>query len=382
MGIVSRIAPALLTATILAATPAVGSDLLDKHMAPFDRTDAPGCAVALTHKGTIVEAKAYGLANLDHDIPLQTNSVFRIASVSKQFTAMSARLLIEDGTLAFDDDIRKHIPELPAYAHTVTVRHLMEHSSGLPYYDDIGFPYEVLPDYVKAVEGKETAYYTPVFMSDSLFMERVLKVSKLHFKPGTDTAYNNVGFFLLGKIVERVSGKHLRDFAQERIFTPLGMTKTFFNTQTYAPVKGRASPYFRMKNGRFIEWQTDLNWIGDGGIFTTVEDLAKWDGNFYSNQLGGGAALIKSMVTSNMSRPDLEVGGKGAALGLFVEDTDFGKVVEHGGEWVGFRTHSERHLPSGYGIYMLCNTHEASGKLPAIPRAILGDAIASAAAAK
>ncbi|MFN3212509.1 MAG: serine hydrolase domain-containing protein [Henriciella sp.] len=359
----------------------VAQSFLDERMTVFDRVDAPGCTATLSRNGVTLASGAYGLANLDHDIPLSTDSVFRVASVSKQFTAFAILLLADDGALDLEDDIREWLPELPDYGHVVNILHLLEHSSGLPYYGDIGFPYEDVPDYIRASEGDDTSYGNPIFLSDSEFFERVLKVETLHYPPGEKSSYNNVGYYLLGKIVERASGQHLRDFAKERIFQPLGMDDTFFNTHTHVTVKRRASPYFRLKDGRYIEWQTDLNWIGDGGLFTTVDDLAKWEANFQDNQLGGGADLIELMVRPNSNLEyddDFDTdGGGGAAKGLFIVPTDFGLVAEHGGAWVGFRTHTERHLESGYSIFMLCNTFEAAEKLPDLPRGILKAAIQS-----
>ena len=190
------------------------------------------------------------------------------------------------------------------------------------------------------LEGEHTAYYQYPFMSASELFENTLKAGGLKYRPGEKWAYNNIAYFLAGVAVERVSGKHLRDFAEERIFEPLGLKDTFFQTQNYVPVKGRADGYFRMKDGRFIEWPTDLNWIGDGGIFTTVEDLAKWDRNFYDNRLGGGQALIDEYIRPNtdIEYPEWEKhpGEAGAAMGTYTSITDFGPVVQHGGSWVGF----------------------------------------------
>ena len=125
--------------------------VLDRHMAFFDRKNAPGCSIVLTNQGDILAAEAYGMANLDYDIPLSTDTTFRIASVSKQFTAMAVMLLEHDGKLSLDEDIHTYIPELPDYGHKVTLRHMLEHSSGLPTYDDAGYHVGSVPDYIREV---------------------------------------------------------------------------------------------------------------------------------------------------------------------------------------------------------------------------------------
>ncbi|UCH98781.1 MAG: serine hydrolase, partial [Candidatus Aminicenantes bacterium] len=189
------------------------TDQVDKLFAQWDKKDSPGCALAIIKDGKIIYKRGYGMADLERDVPITSKSVFDIASTSKQFVAMSIVLLAEEGKLSLDDDIRQHIPGMPDYGNKITIRHLVHHTSGIRDYCDLmylaGMPFE--NDYPEAQ-----------------IIELIARQKELNFKPGDKHLYSNTGYFLLGEIVKRVSGKSLNEFTKEKIFKPLGMKITHF----------------------------------------------------------------------------------------------------------------------------------------------------------
>ncbi|NOR21158.1 MAG: serine hydrolase, partial [Candidatus Aminicenantes bacterium] len=190
------------------------TDNVDKLFSKWDSTVSPGAALAIIKDGKIIYKRGYGMANLEHNIPITTTSVFRIGSTSKQFTASCIAILSLQGKISLDDDIRKHIKELPEYEKPITIRHLLHHTSGIRDYLTLS-SIAGLPD---------DQFYTP---EDSL--ELLSRQKGLNFLPGEEHLYSNSGYFLLGVIVERASGKSLNDFAQTYIFKPLGMKNTHFH---------------------------------------------------------------------------------------------------------------------------------------------------------
>jgi CubicO group peptidase (beta-lactamase class C family) len=241
---------------------------VDELFAQWDKPDSPGCALAIIQNGKIIYKRSYGMANLEYDIPISPNSVFDIASNSKQFTAMCIVLLARQNLLTLDDELQKHIPEIPQYSHPITLRHLIYHTSGLR-------------DYLNLMNMSgmiiENKYLTEEIIA------LLARQQSLNFQPGADRLYCNSGYLLLGEIVKRVSGKSLRVFAEEQIFAPLGMKNTHFHDNFKEIVKNRADSYRPKKGGGF---QIDMSWddnVGAGFLYTTVEDLSLWDRNFYEN---------------------------------------------------------------------------------------------------
>ncbi|HVF05653.1 MAG TPA: serine hydrolase domain-containing protein, partial [Frankiaceae bacterium] len=208
----------------------------DRIFAHFDRTDSPGCALGVFRDGHVAYARGYGMANLELGVALSPQSVLDIGSTSKQFTAMSVVLLARQGKLSLDDDVRKHIPELPAYEKRVTVRHLLTHTSGLRDYLTLWY-----------LAGIDDADFT----TDDEALEIITRQKVLNFLPGEQYLYSNSGFFLASVLVERVSGKSLARFAEENIFRPLGMRHTRFANDHTAIVPGRATGYARRDSGGF-----------------------------------------------------------------------------------------------------------------------------------
>lgn len=311
------------------------TDKVDKLFAEWDTTVSPGCALAVIKDGRIVYERGYGMAKIEDGLAMTPTKIFDIGSTSKQFTAASIALLIRDGKIAPGDDVRRYIPELPRYEKTVTIDHLLHHTSGLRDYNAL----------------LELSGFRPE--SDSPTVEESLEVisrqKRLNYLPGEEYSYTNTGFFLLGQIVERVSGKSLNDFAQERIFRPLGMTHTIFQDDHTQIVKDRASGYDKTENGYKLDMS---NWdeTGDGNVYTSVEDLFLWDQAFYTNALGKDLMdmLHTVGVLNNGKKLDY-------AFGLVVTEHKGLKVVEHGGAWAGFRAGFARFPEQKFSVICLAN---------------------------
>jgi len=211
------------------------TDAVDKLFSQWDKKDTPGCALAVVKDGKIIYKQGYGLANLELDIPITPQSVFYIGSVSKQFVTMCIALLAKQKKLSLDDDIRKYVPELPDYGAPITVRHLIHHTSGLR-------------DYLTLLEIAGIDYGT--YHEDDV-VELIARQKELNFAPGEEYLYSNSGYFLLAAIVERVSGKSLREFAEQNIFNPLGMKNSHFHDDYRMLIKNRASGYFPAEKGKY-----------------------------------------------------------------------------------------------------------------------------------
>jgi CubicO group peptidase (beta-lactamase class C family) len=320
----------------VAATSDETTDRVDKLFAAWDKTTSPGATLAVIKDGRIVYERGYGMAKIEDSIVNTPDKVFDIGSVSKQFTAACVGFLVREGKVGLDDDIRKYLPEMPAYGKPVTVRHLLHHTSGLRDYNAL----------------LSLAGFRPE--SDSPTVEEALEIvrrqKKLNYAPGEEYSYTNTGFFLLSQIVERVSGMSLNAFARERIFEPLGMSKTLIQDDHTQIIGDRATGYTRGEKGFAISMS---NWdeTGDGNVYTTVRDLAKWDQAFYT-----GTALGKDLVEMMQTTGTLSSGKKiDYAWGLVVTEYRGLKVVEHGGAWVGFKASLVRFPEQRFSAIVLAN---------------------------
>ncbi len=320
---------------------------IDALFSPFSQS-GPGCAVGITQDLEPVFQKAYGLANLDFDVPITTDTVFQLASVSKQFTAMAIIILAQESDLSLDDDIRKYVPEMPEYGAPITVRDLMHHTAGLRDIYMLG-----------TLRGEsEKDYYTA-----DQFLDLVSRQKSPVFTPGSDFRYSNTGYLLMGIIVERVSGQTLAEYTQEKIFGPLGMTKTFFEDDMTRVVKNRATGYFKQEDGRYKRGVTLLEMPGDGGVMSTLGDLMKWDRDYYEGK------VWRPEIKAEMLRPGTLSNGEPAyfpvekdgvyAGGLIVGKRGGLPIVRHGGTFVGFRTDMVRYPEQKLGILVLCNLGSA-----------------------
>jgi CubicO group peptidase (beta-lactamase class C family) len=370
----ARRAAALLATLTAAALPAAAQSApssdsaalgaaTDRVFAEYDRPASPGCALAVYRDGRIVYARGYGAANLELDTPITPRTVFDIGSTSKQFTAMSVLLLAQDGKLSLDDEVRKHVPELPDYGRPITIRHLLHHTSGLRDYLEL-----------LALTGARTEDVTGP--DDALAI--IVRQRALNFEPGSEWLYSNTGFFLLSVIVERASGKSLAAFARERIFEPLGMRDTHFHDDHTMVVPRRATGYAPKEGGGVAIEMSDWEQTGDGAVFTTVEDLLRWDENFYSGRIGGRQLLDEMQRTARLN------GGKplSYAAGLWVDHYRGLRTVSHGGSWAGYRAELLRFPDQHLSVACLCNlaTADPSTLAQRVADAHLADRMAAAEA--
>jgi CubicO group peptidase (beta-lactamase class C family) len=356
----------ILPALVLAAAPAAAQQALharvDSVFARFDKPDSPGCAVGIYRDGEIEYAHGYGMANLELGVPITPQTVFDIGSTSKQFTAASIVLLAQQGRLSLDDDVRKHIPELPDFGETITIRHLLHHTSGLR--DYIGLMVMAGHD-IDDVTTAQTA------------LDILARQKALNFKPGDEHLYSNSGYFLASLIVERASGMPMRRFAQENLFAPLGMEHTLFRDDHTELVPHRATAYAPRERGGYRMDVSNWEQLGDGAVFTTVEDLLLWDRNFYDPRVGGA-----SMLTT-MQTPGTLNGGAPLtyALGLGVTDWRGLRMVSHSGAWGGYRAELMRLPTERFSVATLCNlaTTNPSGLARQVAEIYLADKLAAPA---
>lgn len=309
---------------------------VDAIFRDYDKPASPGCAVGVYRDDRVVYKRAYGMANLDHDVPLKPDSVFHVASVSKQFTAAAILLLAQDGKLSIDDDIRKYVPELPDFGHTITIRHLANHTSG------IRDQWTLL--------GLAGWRYSRDLISDDDVLEVLTRQQDLNFTPGERHLYSNSGYTLMAIVVKRVSGKSLREFTTERIFKPLGMANTHFRDNFSEIVKNQAYGYAPERDS-FRLSVTNFDTAGATSLLTTVEDMAKWYANFGTKTVGGEAlisGLLERGVLNNGTKIDYAFGISHAAYrGL--------PTVSHGGSDAGYRSYFARFPEQNFGVSVLCN---------------------------
>jgi CubicO group peptidase (beta-lactamase class C family) len=316
---------------------------VDAVFSEYDNDESPGCALGVIRDGEFIYRRGYGMANLEWGIPISSQSVFRIGSTSKQFTAMAIALLAEDEQISLDDALKKYYPAYPAWADDVTIAQMVHHTSGVR-------------DYLTLAElagkGDDQDYYTTDWVIELLGRQQ-----ETNFRPGTQYLYSNSGYLLLGQIVERVSGMSLKEFSQVNIFGPLGMEHSHFHDDHNHMVPQRASGYAPTEEGYRIS-ETTLDIVGDGSVYTTINDLLLWDRNFYDNRLGaGGPALIEQITT-----PGTLANGEPIeyAFGLVKEDYRGQTLISHGGAFVGFRAELIRFPELKFSAAVLCNRSDAA----------------------
>ncbi len=307
---------------------------IDSVFATWDNTRSPGCALGVSQNGKQVYSRGYGMANLEYDVPVTPGSIFDVASISKQFTALSIALLASDGKLSLDDDVRRYLPELPDYGQKVTIRHLLTHTSGLR--DQFNL--------LSLAGWREDDVITE---DDVLNM--VLRQTSLNFVPGAEHLYSNTGFTLLAVIVKRVSGQSLREFADTRIFGPLGMRDTHFHDDHTMIVRGRTSAYWPRPGGG---WRTLIPVSDDAtSLFTTVGDLLKWEQNFVDARVGGRAVLDEMQMPGRLNDGTTTDYGFGLRLGAYRGV----RTVGHAGSSGGYKADVVRFPDQHLAIATLCN---------------------------
>ena len=315
----------------------------------------PGCAAAVSLKGEVVFEKAFGLADLEHNVPNTPQTIFESGSVAKQFTAAALVLLQQDGKLSIDDPVRKYIPELLDYGSPLTIRHLLNHTSGLR---DWG-----------AVMSLTGAGRGERVINQDLALDVITHQRALDFKPGAEYSYSNSGYNLAAIIVERVSKQKFPAFVAERLFKPLDMKNSSWRDDYQRVVPGRAQAYSRQGNGPWRLEMPFMNVYGNGGMLTTVGDWMKWNAMLDSHTLG--APLVNALETRGVLNDGRRIA---YALGLSVNSDKGFTEVSHGGATAGYQTFLTRYPDKKVSIGVMCNgtSPSASGISESITSEIFG----------
>ena len=315
---------------------------VDGVFAEYAKPGSPGCAVGVIRDGDFVYRKGYGMGSVELDVALSPESVFYMGSVSKQFTAAAVVLAQEQGYLSLDDDVRKYIPEIPDYGHTITLREMLHHTSGFR---------DFLSLFVLA--GRDVADVH----SQAEIIDMIARQKGLNNAPGEAWLYSNTNYYLLGVVIQRATKKSLNEFATENIFKPLGMTHTRFYDDHTLVLPGRVAAYNAGQDGKFlVDWSTQYDIVGAGGLMSAVDDLVLWDRNFYENKLGKGS-LVKELQTKGVLNDGKPIS---YALGLEIASYRGLPIVEHDGALYGYRTNILRFPDQRFTAVCLCNLSNAN----------------------
>lgn len=311
----------------------------------FDHTDSPGCAVGVYQDGALLYGRGYGMASLELGVPLTTRSVLDVGSISKQFTAMAILLLQQEGKLSLEDPLRRHFPEMPAYADKITLRRALSQTSGLR---DLWTMW--------GQTGR-------TFAGDTIDALRVItRSAETNYVPGERYLYTNSGWILAAQLVYRITGQTLAQFAEQRIFAPLGMRDTRYLGDAMAVIPGLATAYAPRNGGyRVARNSYDGAIVGAGGVHTTVEDFGRWLANYDSANVGSRdiIGIMTTATTLNDGTPAKSGGTMAYAVGLSVGTMRGLKVVAHGGSWAGYRGHFLRFPEQRFAVSTFCNLSAA-----------------------
>lgn len=293
---------------------------IDSLFQRWNTKTTPGAVIGIIRNDSLIYAKGYGMANLEYAIPNSPETIFHMASVSKQFTAYAILLLVKQGRLNLDDDIHKYLPWVPDFKEKITVRHLLNHTSG------IRDQWQLL-----AITGTR--------LDDVITQDQIVKIlskqQALNSKPGERYNYSNSGFTMLSEIVKSVSGKTLRQFSDSAIFKPLGMNSTHVHDDYTEIVKNRAYSYQRKNSSQFSNSVLSYSNSGATSLFTNINDLSKWVMNFYT-PVAGDAKLIEKLTERSKLNNGKEIN---YALGIIVNQYKGWKQYTHNGSDAGFRTY-------------------------------------------
>jgi CubicO group peptidase (beta-lactamase class C family) len=318
-------------------------------LAPLDSPNAPGAAVLVIQNGRPIFRKGTGVTDLRtlHKIDEHTN--FRLASFTKQFTAACIMLLVRDGKLHYDDHLTDVLPEFPAYGKAITIRNLLNHTSGLPDYEDI-----LMKQSPDISEEKIPQIH------DAGVLRLLEQQSAGQFPPGSKWQYSNSGYATLAMIVEKLSGKSFGEFLQERIFTPLNMTHTLAYEKGKNEVPNRAYGHAKKDNGWFETDQSSTSAVlGDGGIYSSLEDLEKWDRAIREHTLLTAAEMQPALTPVHPTEPST---GVTYGFGWFLDPYKGHKRMFHDGETVGFRTTIQRFPDDDLTVIVLANRSDVDAE--------------------
>lgn len=306
---------------------------IDNLMRPYEG-NGPGASLLVIRDGHQAIARAYGLADVEARVPATPATNYRLASVTKQFTAASILLLADDGKLTLDDPLRRWLSSLPAAVDRVTIRHLLTHTSGVVDYEDV-----MSPD-------------TSVQLRDADVLRLLESQNTTYFVPGTAYRYSNSGYALLALIVERASGQTFASFLRDRIFMSLGMRNTVAFEQGLSTVQNRAFGYTQNKDGSWIRTDQSMTSavLGDGGVYSSIEDLAKWDSALYDDR------LLSAESRKLAFTPHTPTDKKDVAYGFGWRIT--GDTLWHSGETIGFRNVIVRNPTRRLTVVVLTNRNE------------------------
>ena len=313
---------------------------IESLFSEWDSENSAGVAIGIIQDGKLIYTKAYGMGNLDYNIPLSASSKFYIASTAKQFTAACIALLSMEGKIDLDDEIQKYIPELPEYENKITIRNLIHHTSGLR-------------DYLELMDMRGQSFEDYFTINDGLKL--IAKQNTTNFIPGDEYLYSNSGYIILAEIVNRISGMTIRQYAQKNIFQPLGMTNTFFNDDHSQITKNRVISY-RNQSDTLKRFVQNFDALGDGNLLTTINDIYLWDQNFYHHKVGGKELndLISTQGVLNNGNTI------NYAFGLIQEKYKGLKTVYHGGGFLGFRTQFIRFPEQNFSVIVFANTPDVN----------------------
>ena len=309
---------------------------IDSIFSECNKPASPGAAIVILKDGQTVLSKGYGIANLDCDIPITPSTVFWVASLSKQFTAMAITILEKQGRLSIDDEIHHYLPELPDFGAPITIRHLLHHMSGLR--DDLTM-------WILAGNQIED-----IITQRDLFT-LIQHQKQLNFLPGSKYSYSDTNYLILAEIVTRVTGESFATWVQRNIFLPLGMTSSCFIVESSRPIRNRAYCYKRNGAGEFRNVCLNMNYVGATGLLTTAEDMAKWVLNLESGKVGGGEVL-KAMLTQGVLNNGEQIT---YARGLRIDSYKDRKVIRHSGTDASFNSHMSYFPDERLGIVVLSN---------------------------
>jgi CubicO group peptidase (beta-lactamase class C family) len=334
------------------------SAAVDELFRRWHRPDSPGAAVLVLHGGEVAHSRGYGMANLEHGIPMRPSTVLDIASISKQLGAMAVAILEAEGGLHLDDPVREYLPELPEWGDQVTIRHLVHHTSGVR-------------------DWPGTLGMGGWDFQDVISFQQILRMAQhqgeLNFPPGSDYAYSNTGYNLMAEVVARVTGMSFREWSDERIFRPLGMTRTHVHDDHTEIILDRAESYAPRPEGGYRRITNNLTALASSSVHTTVEDLARWVGNFRDPVVGGPA------VVERMHERGVLTGGDtiSYAFGQVVGAYRGARRVTHTGSWAGYRSALHRFPELDFAVVILANTADMNpaGLAEEITDLYLGDAL-------
>ncbi len=326
----------------------------------LDRDDAPGAVVGVVFGGEVVHRAGYGIANMDHGIPITPGTVFDIASISKQFGAMAALLLEEEGRLDFDIDARSYVPELPDFGPTITSRHLVHHTSRIR-----DWPHTMLLGGVT---------YTDVISFEQI-LRMLYRQEDLDFEPGSEYSYSNTGYNLLARIVELQSGESFREYTDARIFTPLGMNDTHFSDDYLEVVPGRAESYSPAPEGGYRRAVNQLTALASSSLNTSMDDFILWMKNYESADIGGEALISRMLEQGVLNDGEVLPYAHGLSLGEYRGLPTFG----HGGSWAGYRTNFVRFPEQNLSVAVFCNVSDCdpAGRARRVAEVFLEDEMAA-----